>query len=217
MVTFHPFPRLPAELRDQIWEMTVEPRTIDVRVCRDRSWKIGRLVSSTPVPATLQSCREARNHLQRLYRRAFSELDQRPGSERRYVWTNLDMDLVSIGRSMFDDFELGASSIKRLKFERDNDDEYWYNTESRKLMLFSNADEIHVDCADGFWMWSGSVNNDFAWPCADENLFFIQDDGEESEEMVTGIELEALCRRMLKEARLADCGEAWSTGDEFED
>jgi hypothetical protein len=34
--------------------------------------------------------------------------------------------------------------------------------------------------------------------------------------MVTGIELEALCRRMLKEARLADCGEAWSNGDEFE-
>jgi hypothetical protein len=55
-----------------------------------------------------------------------------------------------------------------------------------------------------------------SWPCADENLFFIQDDGEESEEMVTGIELEALCRRMLKEARLADCGEAWSNGDEFE-
>jgi hypothetical protein len=173
MATFHPFPRLPAELRDQIWEMTVEPRTIDVRVCRDRSWNPGRLVSSTPVPATLQSCREARNHLQTLYRRAFSELDQTPGSERRYVWTNFDIDLVSIGRSLFDDFEPVASSIKRLKFERENDDEYWYNTESRKLMLFSNVDEVHVVCADGFWMWGGSVDNDFAWPCADENLFFI--------------------------------------------
>jgi hypothetical protein len=84
-------------------------------------------------------------------------------------------------------------------------------------MLLSNADEISVDCADGFWMWAGSVNNDFALPCADENLFFIQDDGMESERIVTGIELELLCRRMLKEARLADCGEAWPTGDEFED
>jgi len=52
-----------------------------------------RLTSSTPVPATLQACREARNL--KLYQQAFLEID----GEVRYVWVNWDMDIVSIGTS----------------------------------------------------------------------------------------------------------------------
>jgi hypothetical protein len=39
----------------------------------------------------------------------------------------------------------------------------------------------------------------------------------EDERMVTGTELEVPSRRLLKEARLVNDGEAWSTDDEFED
>lgn len=93
--TFHGFPRLPAELRTQIWELTIEPRIIYlefktiVRPTVIRSWGImnqerERILSikstdmlssaTTSVPAPLHTCREARNELQRHYQRALSEL-----------------------------------------------------------------------------------------------------------------------------------------------
>lgn len=99
MATFHPFPRLPFELRAQIWEATVEPRTVEVFI-RYKD-EIPRLVSTTPVPAPLQTCREARNL--KLYRQEFSELllqdqpEYKGAVERRYVWLNLDIDTISIG------------------------------------------------------------------------------------------------------------------------
>jgi hypothetical protein len=74
MATFHPFPRLAYELRALIWEMTVEPRTVDVqiryqnRVCEQGPF----LTSHTPVPAVLQVCREARSY--GLYQKTFSEI-----------------------------------------------------------------------------------------------------------------------------------------------
>ncbi|KAK3296432.1 uncharacterized protein B0H64DRAFT_398245 [Chaetomium fimeti] len=75
--TFHPFPRLPFELRSRIWGLTVEPRTVHVRVRHNEALvtndapngrrtrrrgkrpshvmaQVPRLVTSTPVPATLQ-------------------------------------------------------------------------------------------------------------------------------------------------------------------
>lgn len=66
----------------QIWEMTVEPRTINVRV-KDHEWRITDenldekrpppyLASSTPAPAALHVCREAREH--GLYQKGFSEV-----------------------------------------------------------------------------------------------------------------------------------------------
>lgn len=87
MITFHPFPRLPYELRMQIWEMTVEARTIDISVITPR-WIISDdnlgqkrprdyLVSHTPAPPVLQVCREARNH--GLYQKGFSEIANSDG------------------------------------------------------------------------------------------------------------------------------------------
>jgi hypothetical protein len=69
MATFHPFLRLPYELRTCVWKLTVEPRTVRVDV-QDYF-----LASATPVPAVLQVCREARNY--GLYQKAFSELANR--------------------------------------------------------------------------------------------------------------------------------------------
>ena len=95
MTTFHLFPFLPFELRAQIWEMTVEPRTVEVSVVSYtlmdatappdwrgiRQRRASRPVSPTPVPATLHVCQEARNL--RLYQQAFSELDDSKDAETR--------------------------------------------------------------------------------------------------------------------------------------
>lgn len=73
MAAFHPFPRLPYELRLLIWEMTVDPRIVKVEYRRlDPTHEEYCLTSSTPVPAVLAACQEARNH--GLYQKAFSEI-----------------------------------------------------------------------------------------------------------------------------------------------
>jgi hypothetical protein len=103
-----------------IWEMTVETvrkitpksayrtsaksimqRIVDVRQLRHQTEPHGHLITSTPIPATLQSCREARNH--GLYDRVFFEVDaqEKGTSEQRYVWLNLDIDVMDIGTSEF--------------------------------------------------------------------------------------------------------------------
>ncbi|OBT67661.1 hypothetical protein VE03_03433 [Pseudogymnoascus sp. 23342-1-I1] len=157
------FNNFPFEIRSYIWELTVEPRTVEVRVL----WggRTPRVASTTPIPAPLQVCREARNLS--LYKQVFSELS----TGRRYVWLNLDIDMVSIGTVRLDAFNEVAPMIKRLKFERENQ-ESWYHFESRKIRNFVNVEEIHVICLDGFENWGGATY-EHCWPCALENIVFF--------------------------------------------
>ncbi|KAF7168387.1 hypothetical protein CNMCM5623_001470 [Aspergillus felis] len=120
MATFHLFPRLPFELRARIWELTVEPRTVEVRVKKDNSlWGEGEILhvtSSTPVLAVLQACHEARNL--RLYQQAFNFSS---AVERRHVWVNFDIDMISIGDTYFHTIEPAEQLlIRRLTFESEN-------------------------------------------------------------------------------------------------
>ncbi|KAI5371729.1 hypothetical protein CC77DRAFT_987358 [Alternaria alternata] len=211
--TFHPFPRLPLELQRQIWRCTVEPRTVEVRV---EHWKPDRdpfLISSTPVPGPLQCCREHRP--QGLY--LIDKLDVTgiygPSIERRYVWLNFDIDMVDIGNSYLSAFKPIASKIKRLKFERENSNEAWFNTEKRELKDFKNVEEIHVVCADGFDQWAFSMY-DISWPCADDKILFL--DPSEGQ-VANGMEFEGVCRQMLLDRRLELTGVAWHTSDEESD
>jgi hypothetical protein len=126
-------------------------RTVDVcRLCRQTE-SHGHLITSTPIPVTLQSCREARNH--GLYDQVFFEVDaqEKGTSEQRYVWLNLDIDVMDIGTSEFRYFAHIESAIKRVKFERKNACVFFYHRESRELLTFTNAKEIHVVCVDDFW------------------------------------------------------------------
>ncbi|CCC06718.1 hypothetical protein SMACR_00745 [Sordaria macrospora] len=76
--TFHFFPRLPYELRIFIWEMAVySPRVINIHVGQvrqlpkrdiamhysDLKLSTKLLLTSTPAPAALHACQEARNYL----------------------------------------------------------------------------------------------------------------------------------------------------------
>ncbi|KAF3055544.1 hypothetical protein GL218_07227 [Daldinia childiae] len=198
MSTFHPFSRLPTELRVCIWALTVEPRVVEVRVVPDNPLKVQRLVSPTPVPAILQTCQEARNL--GLYKQAFFEVtatkvNAAAGAESRYVWLNLDIDMVSIGKTSFRAFAPVALSIKRLRFERENSDESFYHFEVRELRDWVNTEEIHVVCGDGMEAWHGA-SHEHSWPCALENLwFFDPDDGR----MMRSFEMEQKLDEALEE------------------
>jgi hypothetical protein len=113
--------------------------------------------------------------------------------EKRYVWLNLDIDIVDIGTSEFCNFDHIATAIKRLRFERENNDIDFYDTESHRLRNFINAKEIHVVCADKFWNWQGVIDDDtHPWPCPVENLLFIQ---KQSGRVVRGDRMEETCLR----------------------
>lgn len=216
MATFHPFPRLPTELRLQIWEMTVEPRIVDVRVDHEaypyavpsapKRW----LASTTPVPAVLHTCSEARNH--GLYKRVFSELNANCDEESRYVWANLDFDMIDIGETPVECYEAVAGRIQRLKMRRANSDESFYHFESKDLHMFTNLKLVHVVCADGLRSW-WNAGEEHGWPCGAENLYFIDpDDGT----MMSSAELDELCEKEQQEAWAREDEQFRQSRDEWE-
>jgi hypothetical protein len=169
MAAFHLFPRLPFELRARIWQLTVEPRTVEVRVKKDDGLrgKILHVTSSTPVPAVLQVCHEARN--QGLYQQAFKFPS---GVEPRYVWVNFEIDMISIGDTYFDTIEPAEQLlIRRLTIQRENTDSF-FRSESLELQMYSNLEEMHVICEDGLLAWQDAWEYVY-WPCPKENLRFI--------------------------------------------
>ncbi|GFF93572.1 hypothetical protein IFM53868_07234 [Aspergillus udagawae] len=169
MAAFHLFPRLPFELRARIWQLTVEPRTVEVRVKKDDGLrgKILHVTSSTPVPAVLQVCHEARN--QGLYQQAFKFPS---GVEPRYVWVNFEIDMISIGDTYFDTIEPAEQQlIRRLTIQRENTDSF-FRSESLELQMYSNLKEMHVICEDGLLAWQDAWEYVY-WPCPKENLRFI--------------------------------------------
>lgn len=210
MSTFHPFPRLPIELRIQIWRMTVEPRTVEIRVGgfykdlapqvkdepADRQY-VQYLVNTTPVPAPLQTCREARNL--GLYQRSMSELSDLTGDEKQYVWLNLDIDLIYFGGSGLAKFNQVAPSVQRLKLVREITEEWFYQEGTSELRHFVNLKEVHIVCKDGMQEWHG-VTRDHYWPCGPENLIFIDPhDGQ----VLNGVEMEAKFDEMERMERMA--------------
>ncbi|OAQ94960.1 hypothetical protein VFPFJ_01069 [Purpureocillium lilacinum] len=119
MATFERFPLLPLELRQRVWELTVEPRLVEVRFKLDHDEnpdgkpKALHVTSSTPVPATLHTCREARTHGLSMYQRAFTI-----GAEPRYVWVNYEMDTISVGDTSLSLIDAEKLLIRRLRTER---------------------------------------------------------------------------------------------------
>ncbi|EAW25197.1 2EXR domain-containing protein [Aspergillus fischeri NRRL 181] len=169
MAAFRLFPHLPFELRSRIWELTVEPRTVEVRVKKDNGlWgKILHVTSSTPVPAVLQVCHESRN--QGLYQQAFKFPS---GVEPRYVWVNFEIDMISIGDTYFDTIEPAERQlIRRLTIQRENTDSF-FHSESQELHLYFNLEEMHVICEDGLLAWQDAWEYVY-WPCPKENIRFI--------------------------------------------
>jgi hypothetical protein len=127
---------------------------------------------SSIIPPALHTCREARNH--ELYQPISLQADTQH-VDRRYVWLNLDIDVINIRTSYLEHFEPIAPAIKRLKLSRENTDDWWFKFEKELLPMFVNVEKLYVVCTDGFWNWGDDDVYKYAWPCAFENLFFIDE------------------------------------------
>lgn len=91
------------------------------------------------------------------------------------MWANLETDIIDIGDSPFREFNNVAPNIRRLRFERELSQEYFYHSEIQELRMFVNVQEIHVVCADGLLAWL-AVFEEHYWPCDVENVFLIDPD-----------------------------------------
>lgn len=144
--------------------------------------------SPTPVPATMQTCREARNL--GVYKKAFSELESLPeGGESRYVWLNLENDMINFGNQPLPgNLRPVAASIQRLKLKYNAYEWMVEDVCIVSLDAFENLREVHIVCWDGFYLWA--VNGCWSkthWPCGKENVLFSEPG---DARMITGIELE---------------------------
>ncbi|KAK3485936.1 uncharacterized protein B0T23DRAFT_399508 [Neurospora hispaniola] len=152
--TFQPFPRLPAELRLQVWEQSPDNwREVDVRV-KSGQGPEGRfsvhLFSQTTTPEILHTCREAR--YSGAYQQAFSEIPFRIGAnERSYVWINWDCDNIQIGKTPLYHYRYEAiqTSIQYLHFVRDK----LHDWEVEDLKRCVNLKLITIICKSGATSW----------------------------------------------------------------
>ncbi|USP81240.1 hypothetical protein yc1106_08514 [Curvularia clavata] len=209
MATFHPFCRLPKELRLLIWELTVEPRLVDVRTrfIERPHTRLRAASSSTPLPAQLHTCQESRKA--GLYERSISDITVLEGkkneSDQRYIWLNLDVDTIFI-HGRFEVLWPIAHRIKRLRFiSKSGEDPWFFFTPCRELRKFVNALEIHVvvNETDAFQDWHGA-SEDYYWPCGPENVSFI--DPKIGEEMRL-MDLELKYDRLAEEESRANGGD----------
>ena len=100
------------------------------------------------IPAALYTCREAWNY--GLYQQISLDVDTQHGVDRRYVWLNRDIDLISIGTSHLAYFVPIASSLKQLKLSREYTKGWDSNYKKVLLPSFLNVKKIHMVCIDGF-------------------------------------------------------------------
>lgn len=90
---------------------------------------------------------------------------------------NHDVDTIDIGESLFRYYKPIAHTFRRLKFEREESYEGYYQWESRELANFSKVTEMHVVCADGLYGWLNALEEHY-WPCGVDNVFLIDPDDE---------------------------------------
>ncbi|KAK5651472.1 hypothetical protein OQA88_12479 [Cercophora sp. LCS_1] len=162
---FQLFPHLPLELQRHIWSQTVTPRTVSI-ISSHNHYK---LYSSTPVPAPLQTCREARN--MSLYTRAFTELDRCTSD---YIYVNFDIDTIHVEPECFEPFKPVAHRIRRMKIEVENHDEWWCRFQAQRMRIFTNIEEMFVVAADGlgYGHWITALI-DHDWPCEHDKIWWI--------------------------------------------
>ncbi|WYZ36131.1 hypothetical protein EsH8_XI_000014 [Colletotrichum jinshuiense] len=226
IATFHLFPHLPAKLRARIWELTVDPRIVEVRMLYKQPnptnvkgsepdvqgvdqtvmWSpIRHPRSPTPAPAQLQTCREARQHLttcpDSIYRfeKAFSNIATTHDlQQEHYIWFNFNNDMLSIGKTDLHEFLAVAYQIRRLRLQRDLSEEYFSRTESLLLgRRFKNVAEVHLISLWG--IRSGYlVTEDIDFPCGPENVYFI-DPEEMGGTIMNSVDLDAMVAREYEE------------------
>lgn len=131
MPEFHLFPRLPLELRHQIWVLAMEPREVVV------GRELHRRSRTTP-PAILVACNEAWTHLQKFYTKSFPT-----STPSKLSWVNFDIDTVYCSIVELVHCSKEIPSIQRLVLECP-DSELFYYKYGRPLYAAKALDTVTI-------------------------------------------------------------------------
>jgi len=156
MATFHPFPRLPLELRIQTWAQAVtNERVVKVRAPRRQSAGSGGYWSPTPTPAVTRTCKESRKFCS--YQPAF-----KIATSPRYIWACFESDIVQIESGLVEAFaeredSLEKTEIRHFRLEVFNDlydaSELFVHYHSQRLRDFPKLKRCDVLVDDGLRKW----------------------------------------------------------------
>lgn len=178
------FASLPYELRSHIWSLAVEPRRI-TEVHREKSNGNFRIkqrrrgmdilyeATSTPPPAVMQVCREARQHAP--YQRCFTV-----GTEARWTWVNFEVDIFCV-TSVYSiaDIVSHRSDIQRLQIRTDDDDDWSEATAHfgvlRVLNDFTSLREVKIILEPGDLRWGEVVAGQNFGHCPSENVALVDE------------------------------------------
>ncbi|KAK6857744.1 hypothetical protein PG995_005443 [Apiospora arundinis] len=105
MGTFHPFLRLPTELRLQIWDLTITPRTVSIYALEPLS------------PAPMRACAEARAQYRESYTAATFLDPARP------LWVHFGLDTIAASHYDVRHFALATLvAVRRLRLAVEEDE-----------------------------------------------------------------------------------------------
>jgi hypothetical protein len=175
MATFHPFPRLPLELRVQIWENTVmRERVLRVQKLKIKLEPNKYFSSPTPAPAVTRACQESRKYCS--YQKAFI-IDQTP----RYIWTCFETDIVQMDSTLMGQLAKGDSVEKneirhfRLELMSDGWDlsESFYHFHSHLIRNFPRLERCDILVHDGLCNWCRFIEDGYWGSCPKSNVRFI--------------------------------------------
>lgn len=129
MASFHLFPRLPLELRIQIWGLSTEDRVLNVK--RDIAGK-GGFWSPDQVPGVTRASQESRKYCS--YQKAFI-VDSSP----RYLWADFEYDTIQIRGILLSHIsyppEPDREQIKHLIVEMIDD--WWKEDEDEEFYFYN--------------------------------------------------------------------------------
>ncbi|PTB69950.1 hypothetical protein BBK36DRAFT_1110294 [Trichoderma citrinoviride] len=195
---FHPFPRLPTELRLRIWALAATPRLVHISVRQtelDR-WKriaLNDFSLPMPSPAVMHVCRKSR--LCAPYQKAFFTIV--PGEpEHRYVWVDFERDMVWLANSQLERLEPYETKIRRLRFtvepgaRGDLMFEAFGGCSHEFMAPFTVLRELHVAISDCFCAWGSTWAGSGYGKCPRENVRFLD---LTTGLLLTGPQLEMAC------------------------
>jgi hypothetical protein len=151
LTTSHLFPRLPKELRLQIWNHAIcEPRTVAIQ----NKWTTSRTAGlytarRNPPPATLQANQESRSQALTIYTTAF-----RNGVEPRYTYVNFDIDTIFVTDWDLKEIESkDRAKIRKLSVEVGGEFIFLGYVLVDEMKEMWRLKELEIVAVDGHYPW----------------------------------------------------------------
>lgn len=169
MATFHPFSRLPLELRIKIWEYATEDRVLRVR---KTGYPNKVYWSPTPVPVITRACRESRKY--NSYRKAFI-ISPSP----RYIWANFDSDVIQMSSWLLAEEIMERNEIMHLRIELVNEhgwdgSDFFYHDYCHKLREFAKLENVQVLVKAGeLPQWTAFIKETYWGACPSRNVKMV--------------------------------------------